>query len=422
MEKVFIGVDPSRKGYHQICVINESKSLLADYKIKGNQATIKKLKELVTLFMDCPEELQVLIGIEYQDGSLLDDATQVGVPVYALNAYKVSQHIASLRCSKDKSDAIDAYGNASYLASAYTQLKEYQPPSELIRRARDISHQLNVIRQQSTKTWQRFWSICDRSCPELKALLGESAKTKWFLTLMSDLFSKKTFCHTTVRGFSQYCQKRRCRLNTEGLAKLLGMLKGIHKREMPELLSLQARSLSNLKQEGNIWVVMASQTLQGWPLGCIALTVTGLASKTLIRLLAYIGEDWSETCPVKICAYSGIAPVVSSSGTPNKAEMRRMHPKKRKRYEPRRYHRLACNRDLKTTLCLFAFATLTRHRWAQTAYDRFRQRGQGHWEALRNLAVKWIRIIYRLIETQLPYDDSIHEKAIARRCDPLVAH
>ena len=69
MEKVFIGVDPSRKGYHQICVINESKSLLADYKIKGNQATIKKLKELVTLFMDCREELQVLIGIEYQDGS-----------------------------------------------------------------------------------------------------------------------------------------------------------------------------------------------------------------------------------------------------------------------------------------------------------------------------------------------------------------
>ncbi len=422
MGQLIIGVDPSRKGNHEICLIGSDLNIIHKQKVKGNQAAIELLKELVALARQGPKPMDILIGIEHTDGTLLEDALQVGAPVYDLAPAKVALHIGSLKCGGDKSDAIDAYGNARYLAAAHPKLEAYQPPSLLVRRARDVSHQLSAIRQQSTKTWQRFWAVADRSAPELKEVLGDSAKTQWFLGMMSDLFPKPRFRHTTAKGFCQCCHKRKSRMKEEELTSILASLKTIHDREMPELLGSQAVTLLTLMREENLWVKKASRLLEQWTEGQVALTVTCLGPKTLIRLLAYIGEDWADIRPAAICAYSGIAPVVHSSGTPPKKDLRRMGPKKRKRHEPRRSHRLACNRDLKTTLCLFAFTTLERSQWARQAYDRFRERGQTHWEALRNLSIKWVRIICAVIRTQKPYDAHYYERNLAARQDPLVAH
>jgi hypothetical protein len=49
------------------------------------------------------------------------------------------------------------------------------------------------------------------------------------------------------------------------------------------------------------------------------------------------------------------------------------------------------------------------------------QRGSGHHAAVRSLAFKWIRIIWRCWQDHTPYDDTRYMQALVRRGSPLAA-
>jgi len=50
---------------------------------------------------------------------------------------------------------------------------------------------------------------------------------------------------------------------------------------------------------------------------------------------------------------------------------------------------------LKQTFQEWAQHSMTRRAWARTHYDAQRARGKGHQAAVRSLAFKWIRILFR---------------------------
>lgn len=51
-----------------------------------------------------------------------------------------------------------------------------------------------------------------------------------------------------------------------------------------------------------------------------------------------------------------------------------------------------------------------------------RERGCGHHAAVRALAFKWIRILYRCWKTPTPYDESIYMRSLRARNSPLLEH
>jgi hypothetical protein len=52
---------------------------------------------------------------------------------------------------------------------------------------------------------------------------------------------------------------------------------------------------------------------------------------------------------------------------------------------------------------------------------RQRAKGASHQAALRALAFKWIRILYRCWQTRTPYDETTYLNALKRRGSPLLA-
>jgi transposase len=74
--------------------------------------------------------------------------------------------------------------------------------------------------------------------------------------------------------------------------------------------------------------------------------------------------------------YSGIAPITEASG-------KRVH------------FRWSCPKFLRQTFHEFAFLPTRSSGWAQAYYQRQRDREQSHPAAVRALAYKWIRIIFR---------------------------
>jgi transposase len=122
------------------------------------------------------------------------------------------------------------------------------------------------------------------------------------------------------------------------------------------------------------------------------------------RLLIALGTDRSRwTSAVELQSHSGIAPVTERSG--NSCWI---------------HHRLACAKFVKQTFHEFADQSIRYSVWARAYYDLLRDRGKDHHAALRALAYKWIRIIFRCWKDRKPYDEDTYLKSLRQRGSPIV--
>jgi transposase len=101
---------------------------------------------------------------------------------------------------------------------------------------------------------------------------------------------------------------------------------------------------------------------------------------------------------------SGIAPVAIQSGKTTR-EVRR---------------RWACNRFLRQTFHEFAQHSMSKSAWAKAYYDLSRSRGLKHHAAVRALAFKWIRIIYRCWKDRTLYNEAHYFQQLYKKRSPLL--
>jgi transposase len=59
--------------------------------------------------------------------------------------------------------------------------------------------------------------------------------------------------------------------------------------------------------------------------------------------------------------------------------------------------------------------------WAKAYYQQMRDKGVDHHPAVRALAFKWVRIMFRCWQDRTPYDEARYQQALKRRGSPLVA-
>jgi len=58
--------------------------------------------------------------------------------------------------------------------------------------------------------------------------------------------------------------------------------------------------------------------------------------------------------------------------------------------------------------------------WEEAFYQMQRQKGKTHQRAIRALAFKWIRIVFRCWQNQVPYDEVKYLMALRRKGSPLL--
>ena len=102
--------------------------------------------------------------------------------------------------------------------------------------------------------------------------------------------------------------------------------------------------------------------------------------------------------------YSGVAPVTQRSGKKSWV-----------------HWRWQCPTFVRQTFVEWAAQTVNKSFWAAAFYQQQRAKGCSHQVAVRALAFKWIRILYRCWVTHTPYDESRYLMALQRRGSPLVA-
>jgi transposase len=133
-------------------------------------------------------------------------------------------------------------------------------------------------------------------------------------------------------------------------------------------------------------------------------TLPGAGPALAPRLLVAFGER-RERFPnaAAMQKYAGVAPVTERSG--NKSWV---------------HWRFACPTFLRQTFIEWVGQTIPRSFWAKAFYDSCRARGKHHQAALRALAFKWIRILYRCWVDRVPYDEARYLLALQKRHAPLL--
>jgi len=124
------------------------------------------------------------------------------------------------------------------------------------------------------------------------------------------------------------------------------------------------------------------------------------------RLLAAVGSDRERYDSVaSMQKYLGIAPVTERSG-----KSKWVH------------WRYACPTFLRQSIIEWAGMSIRYSCWAAAYYHQQREKGKRHHIAVRALAFKWLRILYRCWKARRPYDESTYLLALRKRKAPLLQY
>ena len=122
------------------------------------------------------------------------------------------------------------------------------------------------------------------------------------------------------------------------------------------------------------------------------------------RLLVAFGEQRDRFAGADECQkYFAVAPVTERSG--NKTWV---------------HWRWQGSTFLRQTLVEWAGQTINKSFWAGAYYRQQKEKGSSHQAAVRALAFKWVRILYRCWQSRTPYDESKYLEALRRRGSPLL--
>jgi len=124
------------------------------------------------------------------------------------------------------------------------------------------------------------------------------------------------------------------------------------------------------------------------------------------RLLVAFGEQRERyRSAQEMQKYVGIAPVLERSGKQSWVHWRRQCPK-----------------FLRQTFVEWAGESIRFSFWARAYYEQQRGKGASYQAAVRALAFKWIRIVFRCWQSGTRYDESVYLAALQRRGSSLISN
>jgi transposase len=132
-------------------------------------------------------------------------------------------------------------------------------------------------------------------------------------------------------------------------------------------------------------------------------SLPGAGAALAPRLMAVLGTRRERFASAnELQCFAGIAPVKEASG--NTAWV---------------HVRWACSRFVRQTFHEWAACSIPQCEWARQYYHHQRAKNKSHHTAVRALAFKWMRILYRCWKDRQPYREDLYLTRVAERAVPL---
>jgi transposase len=403
----FVGIDWADQ-QHAVC-LSPADTLLAE------QSTILHTPEAIAEFvanLRCRfGGRPVAIGLEQARGALLYALMSYEFLVlYPINPLTSKRYRDAFATSGAKDDPVDARLIWELLVKHRDQLRPWKPDDAPTRQLALLCEHRRDLVGQRTRYVQQLRAALKTYFPQALDWLGEDLASRMgtdFLLKWPTLETLQQAKPQTVRAFYYAHRCRRPDLVNERLTQIKAAtaLTGDAAVVAAHALRVQclARQLRSLLASITEYDRQIEALFATHPDAAIFASFPGAGPCLAPRLVAAFGTDrdrFPEADAIE--RLSGVAPVTRKSG--------QLHIVQR---------RYACAKFLLQTFHEFAGCSIRFCTWARLYYQAKRAKGKGHHAAVRALAFKWIRILWRCWHDHRSYDEAVYTAALCRSGSPL---
>jgi transposase len=353
----------------------------------------------------------VAIALETSRGPLVHALLEAPwVVLYPINPRSLHRFRQVFTPSGAKDDAPDARLLLELLAKHRDQLTPWVPDDPATRTLRTLVEHRRTVVGLRTQLLQQLQATLKSYFPQALDWTGTdlaSPLASAFLTRWPTLAALQRARRATIEQFYRaHGSRRRARLalRLDAIATAMPLTTDPAIIEPNVLLvqslvgQLQALGAGLAQFDAAIAAAFAAH-----PDAALFQTLPGAGAALAPRLLVAFGTDRTRyASATDVQQRSGIAPVTVRSG-----QTCHVH------------WRWSVSTFLRQTFHEFAHHSILHTAWARAFYHTQRAHGKSHHVAVRALAFKWIRILWRCWQDRVPYDDARYVRALVQRGSPV---
>ena len=330
--------------------------------------------------------------------------------LFPINPSMLAKYREAFKPSRAKDDPTDAELALDLLVRHRGRFKPLQPQSEQMRTLQYLVEQRRRLVDDKVRYTNRLGNALKQYYPQALDWFADRDTVlfcdfiaRW-PTLIQVKRARKTSLVTFFRAhnmrFPKLIEKRICAIKAATPLTQDGAVITAYKLQaqvLVEQLRVTLQAIRRFDQE----IAAIAPALPDY---AMFNALPGAGSTLAPRLLVAFGEQRDRFAGADECQkYFAVAPVTERSGDKTWV-----------------HWRWQCSTFLRQTLVEWAGQTINKSFWAGAYYRQQREKGSSHQAAVRALAFKWVRILYRCWQTRTPYDESKYLEALRRRGSPLL--
>ncbi len=404
-----IGIDWADKK-HDVCEFNCGSGEQKHGVIAHTPESIEKWA--MALAQRYPDR-KVAVGCELTRGPLINALQRFEhIVIYPINSLQVVHYRKMFAASGCKSDPVDAALQMEILKIFRCKLTPLKPLSSLIKQLGELVGFRRKMVQERVDITNRLTDVLKQYYPQPLNWFEKKDSLLFcdFLLKWPDLQALKRARPPTITSFlhkhhARYPDINNRRIKEISLALPLTTDQAIiapNRLKMQVIVSQLKTMLDVVEKLDKQIKLLYGQHTDSF----IYNSLPGAGPCMAPRLLVAMGDDRGRyQSAADIQKYSGIAPVIEASGNQSWTHWR--------------YY---CSRFLRQSFVEWAGLTVKYSYWSKAYYVQQISHGKGHNAAIRSLAFKWIRILYKMWKDSKPYDESKYLNALKRQGSPLLKY
>lgn len=356
---------------------------------------------------------KIAVALEQTRGALLAGLSQYEhIVPFPVNPKSLARFREAFYPSRPKNDPVDANLLLEMLLKHRDHLRPWQPDTVETRQLALLNEQRRHFVDHRTCLTNQLLAHLKGIFPQALTLVGEDLASPMatdFLKKWPTLQAVQNVKPAALRRFYYGHNSRSEELITQRLALVKSAvaltsdpaLLATHRLAIETLVGLLAALRPFLDQYDQ----QIADLFAAHPDAPIFESLPGAGAVLAPRLLTSLGTDRSRFPePVAVSCYTGIAPVTERSG--------------KTQYWV--HIRWSCPKFLRQSWHEFANASIKFSSWAALCYEEFRKKTDHH-QAVRKLAYKWQRIVWRMWQNRQPYDEARYLATLQNRGNKLFA-
>ena len=334
------------------------------------------------------------------------------VLLYPINPKQLARYRESYP-GGGKNDPTDAMYLARMLSERITTLKAWQPDDENTRLIANLSQQRRKIVDGQTKLRLQLKALLKSYFPVVLELFGKQHQLPLLLSVLCRWPDPRKLRRADRQLIRRIMGEHSMR-NEEQQNEIIERIRAAQLLTRDDALitpsALSVKLLANQIQQAQKTIeefdARIAEAMKHHPDAHLFTNLRGAGSALAPRLLCAFGSQrdrWEDAD--SLASFSGIAPVTYQSGKSRVAR-----------------RRFACPKYLRQTFHEFADCARRYCPWSKARYRMLRDKGMKHHAALRKIARSWIRILFRVWKTRVPFDCDRYIAKLQQRCPEITPY